>query len=168
MPPIGFFFSLVSRCCFLGLALVFCLLPGPRHLTSRIEMNIHTIVFGMIFTLLDAQVVNIGFFAEVFSYAARFDPDPVSLKHLLRRVKLEHGLQVGAIMFGAGFIGSAGIGRHWAENNLGLLNDQLREVLFWSMWLLLGVQTIFSSFFLSMLGISRGTYIDKYENPREP
>ena len=34
------------------------------------------------------------------------------------------------------------------------------------MWLFLGVQTIFSSFFLSMLGISRGTYIGDYDNPR--
>jgi hypothetical protein len=35
------------------------------------------------------------------------------------------------------------------------------------MWLFLGVQTIFSSFFLSMLGISRGTYIGDYDNPSE-
>ena len=31
------------------------------------------------------------------------------------------------------------------------------------MWLFLGVQIIFSSFFLSMLGISRGTYIGDYD-----
>jgi len=35
--------------------------------------------------------------------------------------------------------------------------------LFWSMWLFLGLQIIFASFFLSMLGISRGTYIGDYE-----
>jgi hypothetical protein len=38
-----------------------------------------------------------------------------------------------------------------------------RQVLFWSMWLFLGLQVIFASFFLSMLGISRGTYIGDYE-----
>ena len=31
------------------------------------------------------------------------------------------------------------------------------------MWLFLGVQIFFSSFFLSMLGISRDTYIGDYE-----
>jgi hypothetical protein len=34
---------------------------------------------------------------------------------------------------------------------------------FWAMWLFLGLQIIFSSFFLSMLGISRETYIGDYE-----
>ena len=103
----------------------------------------------------------------MFSYAARFDRNPVSLKRLLRRVKLEHGLLAGIVMFAAGFIGSARITWRWAESDFGLLNDQLREVLFWAMWLFLGVQTIFSSFFLSMLGISRGTYIGDYDNPSE-
>ena len=41
--------------------------------------------------------------------------------------------------------------------------DQLRLVIFFSMWLFLGVQVIFSSFFISMLGISRGTYIGDYD-----
>jgi glycosyltransferase involved in cell wall biosynthesis len=153
---------------FFGLALVFWLLPGPRHLTSRIVLDIHTMVFGVIFTLMGAQVINIGFFAKVFSYASRFDRNPVSLKRMLRRVTLEHGLLVGAIMFVAGFAGSARVAWHWAASGFGPLDEGLREVLFWSMWLFLGVQTIFSSFFLSMLGISRDTYIGDYENPREP
>jgi glycosyltransferase involved in cell wall biosynthesis len=152
---------------FVGLVLVFWLLPGPRHLTSRIVLDLHTMVFGVIFTLMGVQIMSIGFFAKVFSYAARFDRNPVSLKRLLRRVKLEHGLLAGIIMFAAGFIGSARITWRWAESDFGLLNDQLREVLFWAMWLFLGVQTIFSSFFLSMLGISRGTYIGDYDNPPE-
>lgn len=40
---------------------------------------------------------------------------------------------------------------------------QVRQVLFWAMWLFIGVQVIFASFFLSMLGISRGTYIGDYD-----
>jgi hypothetical protein len=43
----------------------------------------------------------------------------------------------------------------------------VREVLFWSMWMFLGVQAIFASFFLSMLGISRSTYIGDTELPHE-
>jgi len=40
---------------------------------------------------------------------------------------------------------------------------EVRQVLFWSMWLFIGVQITFASFFLSMLGISRGTYIGDYD-----
>jgi glycosyltransferase involved in cell wall biosynthesis len=148
----------------LGLALVFWLFPGPRHLTPHIVLDVHTMVFGVIFTLMGAQIISIGFFAKVFSYAARFDRNPVSLRRLLRRVKLEHGLAAGFVMAAAGFAGSAHVAWRWAAGGFGPLEEGLREVLFWSMWLFLGVQTIFSSFFLSMLGISRGTYIGDYED----
>ena len=146
-----------------GLALVFWLFPGPRHLTSHIVLDIHTMVFGVIFTLMGAQIINMGFFAKVFSYAERFDRNPISLQRLLRRVTLEHGLAAGSVMFLAGLLGSARVAWHWASGGFGPLNEGLRDVLFWSMWLFLGVQVIFASFFLSMLGISRGTYIGDYE-----
>ena len=71
-----------------GLALVFWLCRGPRHLTSHIVLDIHTMVFGVIFTLMGAQIINMGFFAKVFSYAERFDRNPISLKRMLRRVDL--------------------------------------------------------------------------------
>jgi len=146
-----------------GLALVFWLFPGPRHLTSHIVLDIHTMVFGVIFTLMGAQIINMGFFAKVFSYAERFDRNPISLKRLLHRITLEHGLAAGAVMFLAGLLGSARVAWHWAASGFGPLTDGLRDVLFWSMWLFLGLQMIFASFFLSMLGISRGTYIGDYE-----
>ena len=36
-------------------------------------------------------------------------------------------------------------------------------MILFSLWFFLGVQLIFSSFFISMLGISRGTYIGDYD-----
>jgi glycosyltransferase involved in cell wall biosynthesis len=149
----------------LGLALVFWLMPGPRHLTPRIVLDIHTLIFGVIFTLLGAQIISIGCFAKVFSYAERFDRGQVSLKRALRRVHLEHGLLAGAILVLAGLVGSARLALHWASGGFGRLYEE-RQVLFWAMWLFLGVQIIFSSFFLSMLGISRDTYIGDYEKDR--
>jgi len=146
----------------LGLLLVFWLLPGPRKLTGHITLDIHTMVFGVIFTLMGAQILSIGAFAKVFSYAARFDRGTVSLKRVLKRITLETGLIVGVLMFLVGFAGCAWITWEWASSGFGHL-FQVRYVLFWAMWLFLGVQTIFSSFFLSMLGISRGTYIGDYE-----
>jgi len=50
----------------------------------------------------------------------------------------------------------------WVASGFGPLH-QVRAVLFWSMWLFIGIQVIFASFFLSMLGISRGTYIGDYD-----
>jgi len=148
----------------LGLALTFWLLPGPRAISHNVVLDVHTMIFGVIFTLLGAQILAIGAFAKVFSYAERFDRNTHSLKRVLKRVSLEKGLAVGGILFAAGLAGCAYITWLWAASGFGPL-AQVRGVLFWSMWLFLGVQIVFSSFFLSMLGISRGTYIGDYDLP---
>ena len=145
-----------------GLVAVFWLLPGPRSITPRVTLDLHSMIFGVIFTLLGAQILSIGAFAKVFSYAERFDRGTVSLKRVLKRVTLESGLLLGGGLFLAGFAGCAWITWKWAASGFGELH-QVRQVLFWAMWLFLGVQIIFSSFFLSMLGISRGTFIGDYE-----
>jgi hypothetical protein len=145
-----------------GLFLVFWLLPGPRSVTPRVTLDVHTMIFGVIFTLLGAQILSIGAFAKVFSYAQRFDRSTVSLKRALRHVTLEAGLLLGGGLFLVGFVGCAFVVWQWISSGFGPL-QQVRQVLFWSMWLFLGVQVIFAACFLSMLGISRGTYIGDYD-----
>ena len=146
----------------IGLFLVLWLFPGPRQVTARVTLDVHTMIFGVIFTLLGVQILSIGAFAKVFCYAERFDRRSVSLRRILRRVTLESGLLLGGSLFLAGFSGCAWIVWKWAIGGFGPLHE-VRQVLFWSMLLFLGLQTIFSSFFLSMLGISRGTFIGDYE-----
>jgi len=148
-----------------GLFLVCWLLPGPRRISARVVLDVHTMIFGVIFTLLGAQILSIGAFAKVFSYSERFDRGTVSLKRVLKRVTLETGLLLGGALALMGFAGCAWITWDWASNGFGELHA-VRGVLFWSMWLFLGMQIIFASFFLSMLGISRGTYIGDYDLPR--
>ncbi|PYT70908.1 MAG: dolichol-P-glucose synthetase [Acidobacteria bacterium] len=146
-----------------GLFLVFWLLPGPRQISPRVTLDVHTMIFGVIFTLLGVQTLSIGAFAKLFSYAERFDRHgSVSLKRVLKRVTLESGLLLGGALFLTGFAGCAWITWHWAASGFGPLHE-VRQVLFWAMWLFLGIQVIFASFFLSMLGISRGTYIGDYD-----
>ena len=147
-----------------GLFLTSWLLPGPRKIPHNIVLDVHTMIFGVIFTLMGAQILAIGAFAKVFSYSERFDRNTVSLKRVLKRVTFESGLLLDGLLFLCGFAGCAYVAWQWAASGFGPL-QQVREVLFWSMWLFLGVQIIFSSFFLSMLGISRGTYIGDYDLP---
>ena len=146
----------------LGLGLVLWLLPGPRQV-GRVTLDIHTMLFGMMFTLVGAQIVTIGFFAKVFSYAERFSHNQRSLERWLRRVKLEHGLALGATLALSGCLGSTWLLWLWAASDFGRF-DRIRAVIFFSLLFFLGVQVIFSSFFISMLGISRGTYIGDYDD----
>ncbi len=145
-----------------GLFLTCWLMPGPRRLANNVVLDVHTMIFGVIFTLLGAQILAIGAFAKVFSYAERFDRHAVSLRRLLKRVTFETGLVLGGLLAVLGFAGCVYVTWQWAASGFGPL-QQVREVLFWSMWLFLGVQIVFSAFFLSMLGISRGTYIGDYD-----
>jgi Glycosyl transferase family 2 len=146
----------------LGLFLVAWLLPGPRVVTPRITLDVHTMIFGVIFTLLCVQILSIGAFAKVFTYTERFDRGNVSLKRVLTHVTLESGLLLGGALFLTGFAGCAWVVWGWVASGFGPLHE-VRQVLFWSMWLFVGIQVIFASFFLSMLGISRGTYIGDYD-----
>lgn len=144
-----------------GLGLVFWLLPGPRPI-GRVVFDIHTMVYGMVFALLGTQIISIGLFAKVYSYAERFSPNQRSLERWLSRVKLEHGLILGTVLAMTGAVGSVWLVNLWVSTGLGHF-DHLRRVIFFSLWFFLGVQIIFSSFFISMLGISRGTYIGDYD-----
>jgi glycosyltransferase involved in cell wall biosynthesis len=146
----------------LGLFLVFWLYPGPRVIARGVVLDVHTMIFGVIFTLLGVQILSIGAFAKVFSYAERFDRGNVSLKRMLAHVTLEKGLLLGGIVFAVGFAGCVWVAWTWVASGFGPL-EAVRQVLFWSMWLFVGIQVIFASFFLSMLGISRGTYIGDYD-----
>jgi glycosyltransferase involved in cell wall biosynthesis len=145
-----------------GTFLVIWLLPGPRELGHAV-IDVHTMLFGMVFALTGTQIIAIGMFAKVYSYAERLAPKQRSLERWLRRVKLEEGLALGTMFSLIGGGGLAWVGFQWVRRDFGPLNE-FRLAIFFSLWFLLGIQIIFSSFFLSMLGISRGTYIGDYDS----
>ena len=144
-----------------GISIVLWLFPGPRQV-GRVVFDLHSMLFGMLFVLLGVQIISIGLFAKVFSYAEHLGQGEPTLEGWLRRIKLEHGLAAGGSLALAGFMGDAWVFWHWASLGFGPLQE-IRTVILASLCLFVGVQIIFSSFFLSMLGISRGTYIGDYE-----
>jgi hypothetical protein len=145
-----------------GLSLVLWLFPGPRPV-RHVIFDIHTMLFGMMFTLLGAQIISIGLFAKVFSYAERFSQNQRSLERWLRRVKLEDGLILGMCLVAIGGGGAFWLIAKWAASDFGPFNH-VRAVILFTLFFFLGVQIIFSSFFISMLGISRGAYIGDYDS----
>jgi hypothetical protein len=81
-------------------------------------------------------------------------PNP-TYASMFRFVQLETGLVAGALMFGLGVAGTIVAVVSWQAVGFGALDPRLtmREIIPAAVLLTLGVQTIFASFFLSILGI---------------
>jgi hypothetical protein len=141
----------------LGLGIVFWLLPGPA-LAGKVELNTNTISLAMMVILLGMHIFSVGIFVKVFCYTERLSRDQRGLARWLKRMRLEHGLLIGAVLFTSGVLGDALVFRSWAVHGYGHFGA-VRTVFFCSLSLFLGVEVIFSSVFLSMLGISRNLYI---------
>ena len=139
------------------MGLVAWILPGPAF-AGRVGLNTNTISLAMMLILLGMQIVSIGFFVKVFCYTEKLSRNQESLVYWLKRLRLEHGLLFGAALVLIGLTGDAVIFRAWAAQGFGRL-EAVRSVFFFSLALFLGIEVLFSSVFLSMLGISRDTYI---------
>jgi len=97
-------------------------------------------------------------FARVYSYSEPLRSQRRSLGRALKAVKLEQALALGGLFIAVGLIGAAFEFALWVSRGFGNFPDD-SALIFWSLWFLIGVQTCFSSIFLSMIGISRGTWI---------
>jgi len=141
----------------LGIGLVLWLMPGPRF-AGKIELDVHTMSLAMMLALLGVHIISIGLFVKVFCYAEKLSRNQLSLERWLKRVRLEHGLLLGAALVVTGFAGDAVVFWQWAAAGFGKLHA-VRAVFFCTLSLCLGVEVLFSSVFISMLGISRATFI---------
>jgi len=141
----------------LSIGLILWLLPGPRT-AAGVGLDIHTMALAMMLALLGAHIISVGMFVKVFCYTERFSHHQPTLVKWLKTVKLEHGLLAGAAMALAGFAGDAVAFSQWAHSGFGRL-QAVRTVFFCSLSLFLGIEVLFSSVFLSMLGINRDTYM---------
>lgn len=140
-------------CMGLGLVPLIALGDGPRHLFG-LTFDVHYMVLGSLLTVLGFQIVTTGLFAKAYSHAARLYAPDRTLRLMLRHFTLERGLVIGALLFVAGFLIDGGILLRWLASGRATL-DAVRPALQASTLMIVGAQTAFSSFFLSMLAVPR-------------
>lgn len=149
----------------LGLLVGGWLLPGPRFI-GHVRFDIHTLLYAAIAVILGFQSVLFGFFAKAFAMNEGLLPPDPALDRLFRIITLEVGLVVGFALLIAGIVGSVAATLHWGQTSFGMLDPSrtFRTVLPSALALTLGVQVIFGSFFLSVLGLR----IRRLPPPAEP
>jgi len=132
----------------LGLAGMLVLASGPVNVFGR-PWQIHTMLAFVALTLIGAQVVQLGLFARTYALT-HFNEHDELFEHLRRRIHLEHGLLLGLTLVLAGGGVLLAVFIRWANGGFGALADEYPTALGVTL-VGLGVQTIFSSFFIGLL-----------------
>ncbi len=139
-----------------GLILGLALLPGPIDIGS-IGLDVNALIYAMAMVLIGAQAIMFSVFARAFAMNEGLLPPSRGLERAFRVMTLERGLLLGLLLLviGLGFTVYSIV--NWGSRDFGALNtrDAIRAVVPAATALVLGFQLIFSSFFLSILGLGR-------------
>ena len=132
------------------------LLLGPR-VVDGITLDVHTFLYAAIAIVLGYQTVIFAIFTKVFAITEGLLPEDPRLKTLFRYVKLETGILAGALLLTTGIGLSIYALSFWSSTSFGPLDPSrtLRLVIPAVILIALGLQTVLSSFFLSILGLER-------------
>ena len=132
------------------------LLPAPR-VVGGVTFDVHTLVYAAAFVLLGFQAIAFAVFTKVFAISEGLLPPDPALDKLFEHITLEVGLAVGGLLTLAGLAISVYSVGAWGSRHFGALDysHTMRLVIPAALFLTLGAQAIFASFFMSVLGLRR-------------
>jgi glycosyltransferase involved in cell wall biosynthesis len=133
----------------LGVAGQLALLPGPLPLGFH-ALDMHFSVLFALLSIVGYQVVLFGVFANTYAHTHRLEQPNRLLDWIARDLSLEHGLVLGVGLFVAGLVIDGAILVRWIARDLGPLNE-MRPALLAMTLIVIGLQTVFASFFLGVL-----------------
>jgi glycosyltransferase involved in cell wall biosynthesis len=131
-----------------GLLATLSLLPSPK---------VHSLLYSSTAMTIGFQIVMFALFTKVFGISEGLLPEDRRLNRIFKYLNLETGLISGCILLIMGTAASVYAFGIWGQNDFGSLNptETMPIVIPGVTCLALGIQTIFSSFFLSILGLKR-------------
>jgi glycosyltransferase involved in cell wall biosynthesis len=139
-----------------GLASMLWLLPGPR-VVAGFGLGVNTLVYCVAAIVCGFQAVTFAIFAKVFAINARLLPPDARMQRFVSLINVEVGMAAGLLLFLAGLAGGAYALGLWSLAAFGALNAEvtLRIVAPSATAMIVGVQLVFSSLFLGVLGLRR-------------
>jgi len=137
----------------MGFAFVGTTLPSIRILPvwqHGVAFGVRSAIAGSLLAIVGYQVASMGVFATVASDPIR-RPDDVVTNAIINHLSLERGGTVGFLLFllGAGYAGY--LIYQWVTIGYGALPGIPSDVIAFTL-IVLGIQTIFGSFFMSSVG----------------
>jgi glycosyltransferase involved in cell wall biosynthesis len=142
---------------FIAFGLLGYLVAMPGLSIGRGSFDAHTLLFASLAILCGYQCILFAVFAKTFAVTEGFLPPDRHLERFFEIVNLERGLVVAglALLFGSALLLAAV--REWWLTGFGHLDYAytMRFVVPGATLVALGFQTVFSSFFVSILGMRR-------------
>ncbi|MDJ0842673.1 glycosyltransferase family 2 protein [Crocosphaera sp.] len=131
-----------------GLVSTLFLLGTPR---------VHTLLYSATAMIIGFQAVSFAVFTKAFAITEGLLPQDPKIQRFFRYVNLESGLIIGTVLLLLGLGGSLYALGSWGDKLFGSLDPivTMRIIIPSVTCLALGIQVIFSSFFLSVLGLKR-------------
>ena len=132
----------------IGLFLKLILMGGPITISNTV-FDYHSALLGSLLVILGYQTLNAGIQAKAYAQTQDFKVKDAFIEKIYKAFSLEKGIILGLLIFLTGFFIDLFILLAWI--NLGYKDlNKASLVAFASTLMILGLQTIFSSFFLSI------------------
>jgi glycosyltransferase involved in cell wall biosynthesis len=139
----------------IGLVLMAAQLVAPVEEPLRwfgFRMDFHWAILGSLLALVGYQVVLVDLFAKLYAMARGLREEDRYFQRAFRWFTLERVLAVGALVVLLGLAMDGFVAIRWLRTDLGpLVSGYTRLFILGSTLVALGVQTMFSAFFLSIL-----------------
>jgi glycosyltransferase involved in cell wall biosynthesis len=144
-----------------GLALAAIGLVGMLLLSSStfrvgaIVLDAGALAMFSMALLVGCQLVAFAWFTKVFATSEGLLPQDASFARWFRLLNLEKGIALGGLVFGSGVLLFLRAWMIWRQADYGPLaySENLRRLIPSATLITLGVQIVFSSFFMSVLGL---------------
>ncbi len=126
---------------------------------GQVVLNVGTLTMACMAVVVGFQLVSFAFFTKVFAIAERLLPADLKFARLFKVFTLEKGVIAGLLVLLAGLILFLRAVWIWKQAGYGMLPyaENLRRLIPSATLVILGIQIIFSSFFMSVLGLSTGS-----------
>ena len=139
-----------------GLMVMLWLGPGSKVIAG-VRFDVHTLLYGAAAIIIGFQSILFAVFTKIFAISEGLLPEDPRLNRAFQYVTLEVGLTVGLLLIVTGLGSSVYAYWYWDRLSYGNLDPSqtMRIVIPAVTCLTVGCQTLFSSFFLSILGLKR-------------
>src|SRR3954454_12926843 len=117
------------------------------------QWQLHTLIAGSMLAIVGTQVAQLGVFSRTYAFYYLGEHDPLFDK-VRAKMRLEHGLMAGALVFLVGLIMAAVVLVIWIHRGFGELREEKLAIAGLAL-VVIGIQMIFGAFFLSILGLRR-------------